>query len=226
MARRSIRNGRLLTNSHWTATRVIAEGGVRPLAIIPSGFDPAVFRPEGRRDYSGPLRIVTVGRRVRWKGLADLITGLNLVDRTRYPFELHVISQEPLDLMQARFNVTIVKPSSEQELVEGFQWGDVYVHSSWFEGFGMPPLEAQACGLAVISTDCGGVSEFLRDRENCLLVPPREPHTLARAVERLAAHPEQARRLADMGLKTSQTFTWDKIAVNFEAALKSVLQGK
>ncbi|HHE46704.1 MAG TPA: glycosyltransferase, partial [Bacteroidetes bacterium] len=99
-----------------------------------------------------------------------------------------------------------------------------FIHSSWFEGFGMPPLEAQACGLAVISTDSGGVREFLTDQVNALIVPPREPRTMAAAVERIIGDETLRRRLISGGLESCVNFTWDRVADRFEDALHRLIR--
>ena len=60
-----------------------------------------------------------------------------------------------------------------------------------------------AVGTPVIATATGGSAEYLRDGENCLVVPPDEPLALARAVERLAADGELRQRLRDRGFATA-----------------------
>jgi glycosyltransferase involved in cell wall biosynthesis len=225
IARLSVRSGVNFTNSHWTAVQAVSEGGNRPTAIIPQGYNPAIFYPlkTGIGEKS-PITLVTVGRKARWKGFSDLINGLNLVDRKRYPFELKIISQEITDCSSANFPISIHKPKNDVELADLYRSGQVYVHSSWFEGFGMPPLEAQACGLAVISTDCGGIKEYLVDGKNALLVPPREPLTMARAVEKIINDRELLIRLSTKGLETSMNFNFENVTDQFEAALSDLLE--
>ena len=225
LARRSIRTGPVFVNSHWTAVQCVKEGGVRPSSFVPHGYDSQVFYPKQTlEDNSNPVRLVTVGRRMRWKGFDDLIGALNLVDQVRYPFVLNVISQDDIDISHAHFPVDLKKPAVDEELAGLYRRGDIYIHSSWFEGFGMPPLEAQACGLAVVSTDSGGVREFLQDEYNALIVPPREPITLARAVERIISDQSLRRRLSSRGLETCVDFTWDRIADRFEEALRRLIR--
>lgn len=225
LARFSIRHGTLFVNSHWTAVRAVSEGGLKPSAIITHGYNPDVFYPEdSSRDNSDTTTIITIGRHILWKGFADLIEALNLVDQKKHPFELKVITQDDLDLSAAEFPVTIYKPESDNELSGLYRTGDIFIHSSWFEGFGMPPLEAQACGLAVISTDCGGVREFLHDEENSLIVPPREPVTLARVVEKMIDEKDLRLGLAARGLDTCRDFSWERVADRFETALKELLE--
>ncbi len=224
-ARLSIRKANTFTNSHWTAVRCITEGGKRPTAIIPSGFDPAVFQPpEIKHETGTECRLVTVGRHMKWKGFADLFEALNLIDHVKHPFNLTVITQDNLDYPTTAFPVKILKPDSDKELVEACQSGDIFIHSSWFEGFGLPPLEAQACGVAVVATDSGGIREFLRNGDNALIAPPRDPVRLADAVRRLISDSELRDRLSDRGLETAREFTWDKIAIQFESALINIIE--
>jgi glycosyltransferase involved in cell wall biosynthesis len=79
-----------------------------------------------------------------------------------------------------------------------------------------------ACGLAVVATDSGGVREYLRNGENTLIVSPREPCSLARAIQKLMEDSDLRRRLTKQGLADSLDFTWDKAADKFEKALLEI----
>ncbi|MCF7809874.1 glycosyltransferase family 4 protein [bacterium] len=220
LARWSVRGKVNFANSHWTAVQAVSEGGTRPTAIIQQGYNPKVFFPlKTSVEKDRRVTLITVGRKARWKGFSDLIKSLNLVDRIRYPFKLKVISQEITDCPAAKFPLSFHKPKSDDELADLYRSGQVYVHSSWFEGFGMPPLEAQACGLAVISTNCGGVREYLVDGDNALLVPPREPVTMARAVEKIINDRKLLIRLSIRGLETCINFNFENVTDHFEKAL-------
>jgi glycosyltransferase involved in cell wall biosynthesis len=62
---------------------------------------------------------------------------------------------------------------------------DIFVFPSLVEGFGLPPLEAMACGIATAISDCGGVREYAHPEQNCLMFGPTDPDALAHAVQRL-----------------------------------------
>jgi len=210
-------------NSRWTATRMRrGHGGDFP--IIPHGVDLAIFSPEGPRLQKGAeFTIVCVGRRHRWKGMDDLIQALNRMRKNpdvKLEFELWVVTQDDLDMSAAQFLYRIIKPANDREIAAAFRSADLLVHPSWFEGFGLPPLEAMACGAACVITDSGGVSEYARHNRNCLIVPIRDPLELSRAIAGLMGDSAWRRRLADAGPPTAARFTWDHAVDALEAILK------
>jgi glycosyltransferase involved in cell wall biosynthesis len=76
---------------------------------------------------------------------------------------------------------------------------DVVINASEAEPFGLSVLEAQACGVAVIGTDAGGIPEFVTDGETGLLVAPRDVSSLALALKRLLDDDELRHRVARQG---------------------------
>jgi len=88
---------------------------------------------------------------------------------------------------------------------------DVFVFPSLFESFGLPPLEAMACGTAVVCTDSGGVREYARHGFNCLLVPPGQVAPLANAILKLVNSPTLRQQLIANGLATAAIWSWFRL---------------
>jgi glycosyltransferase involved in cell wall biosynthesis len=215
---------RFVVNSRWTAVRMRrGRGGDFP--IVPHGVDLSVFTQEGPRvdDPERLLTLVCVGRRHRWKGLEDLINGLCILRRAQPErrFQLWVISEDALEIKDVDFPVKIIAPKGDREIAVRYRSADIFLHTSWFEGFGLPPLEAMACGTPTIITDSGGVREYARHEENCLLVPARNPRALADAVAGLMDDSAKRRRFTEAGLRTARRFTWEHAADALEVVLKS-----
>ena len=108
---------------------------------------------------------------------------------------------------------------TRSELADLYRACDLFVSASWREGFGVPPLEAMACAAPVVLTDSGGVREYARHEENCLMVPPRDPVALADAMLRVLTEPDLAERLRRNGPPTAARFTWEQAVDRFERAL-------
>ncbi len=216
-----------LTNSTWLRDRLQPEFH-REAAIANPGVNISIFKPI----YSGksisptrmePLIIVSVGRSVPLlKGLADLLEATAIISH-QANIRLILISQEDLRL-HTPHPVEVYKPLTDQEIAEAYCKADIFVFPSWYEGYGLPPLEAMACGVPVITTDCGGVRDFAIHEHNCLIIPPRDPQAMADAIIRLIRQPYFAKCLAHEGTITATRFSWEHFVTSVESIFLSSLE--
>jgi glycosyltransferase involved in cell wall biosynthesis len=89
-----------------------------------------------------------------------------------------------------------------------YRAADLMLNPSTVDNMPNSVLEALASGVAVVSTDVGGVPFLVEDGKTALLVPPRSPQAMADAMLRLAASPELASRLRAAGLNYVQQYAW------------------
>lgn len=87
---------------------------------------------------------------------------------------------------------------------------DVFAFPSCYEGFGLPVLEAMACGSPVVAGDAPAVNEFARPA--AILVPPKDWKSLAEALEQVLVNENLAESLRQKGLKLASHFTWSRTA--------------
>ena len=101
---------------------------------------------------------------------------------------------------------------------------DMFVLPSLSEGLSSAILNAMACSLPVIATKVGGIPELVAHDVNGLLVPPGDPASLARAIERLVADPELSFRMGQHGRKrVEEQFTLKRKILETEALCRSFL---
>lgn len=105
----------------------------------------------------------------------------------------------------------VFRAPGDDEFARIVSAADIFVFPSLFEGFGLPPLEAMACGTAVIATDSGGVRDYAQHGLNCLLVPPGRVEPLAGAILRLIHDHELRRRICANGLNTAAAWPWYRL---------------
>ena len=86
----------------------------------------------------------------------------------------------------------------------------IFAFPSRYEGFGLPPLEAMACGTPVVSSNAASLPEAVGDAG--LLVPPDDPVALAAALRRVLEDADLRARLHAAGLAQAQRFTWEETA--------------
>ncbi len=171
----------------------------------------------------GPLRrenpqVMYLGDFRPRKGLADFLAAAETVHAARPDAQFVLVLKEEGE-PETRVPHRVVRRPDAETLARTYAESDLFVSASWHEGFGLPPLEAMACGTPVVLTDSGGVRDFARDGENGLVVPPELPDQLAEAMLRALNDHALAARLAAAGPPTAAEFTWEKAVDRLEAAL-------
>jgi glycosyltransferase involved in cell wall biosynthesis len=98
----------------------------------------------------------------------------------------------------------------DQELADFYRLAEVFVYPSLYEGFGLPVLEAMACGVPVITSNVSAMLEVAGDA--AILVEPNNIKDLAGAIERVLADKALRDNLIEKGLLRSQRFSWKQAA--------------
>jgi glycosyltransferase involved in cell wall biosynthesis len=99
---------------------------------------------------------------------------------------------------------------SSEDLLELYNAAQLLVHPAFYEGFGLPPLEAMACGTPVVVSNTSSLPEVVGDA--ALLVDPTEVDEMTVAIWRLLSDPALRRELSEKGLKRARLFSWRKAA--------------
>lgn len=106
--------------------------------------------------------------------------------------------------------VRFLGPVSDLDLTMLYSLADVFAFPSFFEGFGVPPIEAMACGAPVITSNTSSLPEVVGDA--ALTVDPHNVAELARAMTRLLGDEKLREELRQKGYERAQLYTWPKSA--------------
>jgi glycosyltransferase involved in cell wall biosynthesis len=193
--------------------------------VVGEGLSHAEFfhpLPAAARECVGePRRILFLGDMRPRKGLYDFLRAAAQVYEQLPDIRLVIVSKEDCQITSLVPFEYIYRPPRD-ELARLYAGCDLFVSASWWESFGLPPLEAMACGAPVVMTDSRGVREYARHEENCLMTPPRNPPALAEAMARVLRDSTLAEHLRLNGPPTAARFTWDAAVDRFEDALKDL----
>jgi glycosyltransferase involved in cell wall biosynthesis len=193
---------------------------------VPVAIDQRVFSPQPRPPRDGRRRVLFVGNYLMpYKGICDGIEALRRL-APELPVTMVLVTQE--ERGRERFDglpfpVEIHLRPTEPHLPAIYAGCDLYCCASWYEGFGLPALEAFACGTPVVSTRTYGVSDYGRDGENLLLAQPNDPTDLAAQIGRVLRDPALAEQLRQGGLRTVRgRYDWAETVQAFRAAMAEI----
>ena len=206
--------------------------------VIPLGVSPAFapvapqalagFRTRHQlpRDY-----VLYVGARKRHKNLELLIDAFGAIpERERPPLVLsgapweydHPLARRARERRVERAIGFAPGITDDRELAMLYAAATLYVQPSLAEGFGLPPLEALACGTPVLSSDADSLPEVLGDAAR--LLPPRDPEAWAGAIGEMLADASGRPARAVHGREHAARFTWERAGASTRQAYRDALQ--
>lgn len=156
------------------------------------------------------LSICIVGRQHKWKGLKTFQFALQHLSNEimNSISNIYVISNDNLSDFVFPKKVFIIKPKSDSEISEYYNKSNIFVSTSWWEGFGLPALEAMSCGCAVITSDNKGCREYAENNKNSLYFEPKNEMQLINNIELLVKNSSLRENLAKQAEKDAEKFSW------------------
>jgi glycosyltransferase involved in cell wall biosynthesis len=224
----------LLTVSEHAKSDIAQRGGFDPnrIVVVPHApgpdmrniDDPAVLHAVRTR-HGLPCQFVLADA---LKNPATLVRAWRLLpDEVRRDRKIVFFARRPdvLPIVPEAVNegaaILLQRPARE-DLIALFSMAEAFVFPSWFEGFGLPIVEAMVCGAPVIASDrysipevCGGAA-LLADAEDEVM--------FARHLLAVLGSPEEASRLRELGYKRAADFSWHKSARKILDAYEGMLK--
>ena len=208
---------RVVAESEDVAERTRSIYGAPRVALVPLGVELPRGAPAARSELGLPddaRVLVSVGRLVARKGLDDLVDALaELADPSLH---LVIVGEGPLrESIESRARdagladrVHLPGFVSEERKAQLLEAADLYVSTTRHEGFGIVFIEAMACGLPVVTYDCGGQADFVSDAVG-RLVPLGDRARFVASVRELVADPARRAALGAAAREQAQRYSVD-----------------
>jgi glycosyltransferase involved in cell wall biosynthesis len=195
------------------------------VSVVHCGIDVDHWRDVERQRSTGPrLEILAIGALEDYKGHRYLVEACSRLRAKNTEFRCQIVGEGPqrgqieqlIKLLRLEESVALLGRRTSRDVKRLLSEVDVVAHPSVItnrgktEGIPVAIMEAMASGVPVVATDVSGVTELVIDHVTGLVVPPESPEQLCEALEKLAASPGRARRLARAGqAKVAREFHLD-----------------
>jgi glycosyltransferase involved in cell wall biosynthesis len=214
-----------ITISRWLANLAAKQFGDQHVSLVLNSVDAHQFYapPRGKRPFP------TVGMLYsskKWKG-CDISLKAFAKAAQKIP-NLHLIAFGEAALLPdlpLPPNSDYFQQPDQSFIKNIYAQCDVWLSSSWSEGFCLPPLEAMACHCPVVSTDVGGLSDFISNGKEGYLVPPGKVDELAkRLIEVLSYSDSRWQTMSKAAYLSATHYSWDDATDLFEDALHVTIE--
>lgn len=206
----------IFTDSPWAKKQLTKIYG-RDVPYVPVAINHSVFYP--RKTSKNHLRILYLDRSHYLKGREVFSEALVYALKRKPELALMTFGHEPPGYYADIAHSHADFPKDGRKIAELYSSAACFVLSSHHEGFGIPLLEAMACGCPVVTTRADGNEDLCTDNFNCLMVSKGDSQAMGEAIVKILEDEGLRRKLIDNGLKTASKFTWDKSIDRLEKVL-------
>lgn len=208
--------------SNYVHQAILVSGNKTMCGVVPNGVDTSEYFPDECENKKGAVG-TTFGPGVA-KDPATILSVFTMLreKRPELPLVCFGSCNRPRDLDKSIHYEHLPTVSRARRL---YSKCAVWFCASRSEGFGMPLLEAMACGCAVVSSDCGGPNDFIKTGINGVLVEKESPQRLAEEIMTITDNEALQRQIASKAQETARMLSWSSAASKIESILEDIVHG-
>ena len=214
----------IYTVSKYSAEKIEEIYGRRS-SIIYSALESKIFYPREKERNENEISITIVGSEdFKFKNVGEVLEVIREL-KEKYQIKLNWITQTEPKINIEEGKNAIVNP--EQKIIgDVLRNTDIYICNSEYESFGLPTLEAMTCGATVITTDTGGMRDFVIDRENALVIKHHNKEDMKEKIEMLINDKNLMHKMSQDGIATASKFNWDNTILSMEKYFREIAKYK
>lgn len=206
----------VLTGSDHSRAEIVEWSGIDASRVVVIGSAAAPqFEPDGAVYRPGFRYVLTVGNQKPHKNLARLVRAFARVEE-RDALRLVVTGPPNAELVTLAHAEGVVERLvflgrvPDQALPDVYRGAEALVFPSLYEGFGLPPLEAMACGTPVVSSTVTSLAEVVGDA--AVVIDPLDVDSIADGIDRVLRDDQLRQALRARGIAQAARFSWERTA--------------
>lgn len=213
-----IPTSKVLTISNWTATDDLLNIGL-----------------QRKYDPNEQIKILFVGWLEDFKGVFDLLSAIKNILKYSPNLTMTFVgdgssmkqAKEIVKRNKLNDNIKFLGWKSGHELNECYRKNNIFVLPSWSEGLPNVVIEAMAAGLSVITTNVGTISEVFTNKENLILVSPKNEEQLFESIKKIIIDSDLRIKLAKNGhIFSKQKFSSEQVLSDLSQSIKEIILNK
>jgi L-malate glycosyltransferase len=165
-------------------------------------------------------RVCLLHHDYEWKGYKDAMEAIKILRSRNIKIEPVVFGEkleDPSSLFEdAGFKFEYHYRPIGETLRRIYASCAIYLCASWYEGSGLPAMEAMSCGATLVTTDTGGSRDYALDEETALVSPPKQPEQLADNLARVLSDEILRGKLMEKGAQRISEFSWEDNSLRLE----------
>lgn len=175
-------------------------------SVICIAIDNTIFYPRTPESNNDKIEITIIGSEdFKFKNIENILKAFRILEQQYDNLHLNWISQtQP----QKNKEPVIINPPQKM-IGDILRKTDIYICNSEYESFGLPTLEAMTCGATVITTDTGGMRNFVIDKQNALVTNKNDINDIVEKVKILIEDKQLRQELSKKGTETASQFNWE-----------------
>ncbi|MEM3399441.1 MAG: glycosyltransferase family 1 protein [Candidatus Micrarchaeia archaeon] len=218
----------IVADSKKTKADIVEKLGIeeKKIRVVPLGVDHERFFPfdEKRKrctrakfGFGSEFVVLHVGSTLPYKNIEGIIHALSLIEDeilfVKVGWDFTAEQKKFIDKKGIRKKISYIGKLKDAQMPEIYNACDLLVFPSFNEGFGLPIIEAMACGLPVLTSNSGGCEETAGDAG--ILVEPSDAGAIADAIMQVMQSKDFACEISKKGLKRAAEFSWKRTAEEY-----------
>lgn len=203
--------------------------------VIPHSVDTQIYYPNSRRCDRSQIRVIYVGRLVQEKGIQYIIEAISTLKRSE-EFLFTFIGSGDAKFETALFQLNAKNKNVEykgrikrqEAIANEYRNSDIILLPSiktdrWEELFGMVLIEAMACGVVPVTTDCIGPKSIIKNDENGLIIRQKSAEEIVNALLKLKKENSLYKKLQMNAIETSKGYTIESCAEKWADVINDII---